>query len=92
MLRKRGVLCVPDVIANAGGVICAAVEYRGGDWDAALTTIRSKIRASSLELLDRIRTGDVEPRAAAEQMALERVTAAQSYRRRYGPSPQMPRR
>lgn len=92
MLRKRGVLCVPDVIANAGGVICAAVEYRGGDWDAALTTIRSKIRASSLELLDRIRTGDVEPRAAAEKMALERVTAAQSYRRRYDPSPQMPRR
>jgi glutamate dehydrogenase/leucine dehydrogenase len=83
MLRKRGVLCVPDVIANAGGVICAAVEYRGGDWDAALTTIRSKIRASTLELVDRTRTGDVDPRAAAEQMALERVTAAQSYRRKY---------
>ncbi|HEU4542144.1 MAG TPA: Glu/Leu/Phe/Val dehydrogenase [Jiangellaceae bacterium] len=83
MLHKRGVLCVPDVIANAGGVICAAVEYRGGDWDAALATIRSRIRASTLGLVDRFRSRDLEPRAAAEEMALERVTAAQSYRRRY---------
>jgi glutamate dehydrogenase/leucine dehydrogenase len=25
-LSERGVLCVPDVVANAGGVICAAAE------------------------------------------------------------------
>jgi glutamate dehydrogenase (NAD(P)+) len=30
LLHKRGVLVVPDIIANAGGVICAAVEHRGG--------------------------------------------------------------
>ena len=29
-LHARGVLCVPDFIATAGGVICAAVEYPGG--------------------------------------------------------------
>jgi glutamate dehydrogenase (NAD(P)+) len=28
-LHDKGVLCVPDFIANAGGVICAAMEYRG---------------------------------------------------------------
>jgi glutamate dehydrogenase (NAD(P)+) len=28
-LAARGVLVLPDFIANAGGVICAAVEYRG---------------------------------------------------------------
>jgi glutamate dehydrogenase/leucine dehydrogenase len=85
-LYKRGVLSVPDVIANAGGVICAAVEYRGGDWDAALATISAKIRASTLALVDYVQSDDLEPRMAAERMALERVTAAQSYRRRYGPS------
>ncbi|NIR59089.1 MAG: Glu/Leu/Phe/Val dehydrogenase, partial [Gammaproteobacteria bacterium] len=26
-LHERGVLVVPDFVANAGGVICAAVEY-----------------------------------------------------------------
>ncbi|HEX6327251.1 MAG TPA: Glu/Leu/Phe/Val dehydrogenase [Jiangellaceae bacterium] len=85
-LYERGVLSVPDVIANAGGVICAAVEYRGGDWDAALATISAKIRASTLALVDYVQSDDLEPRMAAERMALERVTAAQSYRRRYGPS------
>ena len=34
-LAARGVLVVPDFIANAGGVICAAVEYRGGTESAA---------------------------------------------------------
>jgi glutamate dehydrogenase (NAD(P)+) len=28
-LAARGVLVLPDFVANAGGVICAAVEYRG---------------------------------------------------------------
>ena len=30
LLHKRGVLVVPDIIANAGGVICAAVETGAG--------------------------------------------------------------
>jgi glutamate dehydrogenase (NAD(P)+) len=29
-LAGRGVLGLPDFIANAGGVICAAIEYRPG--------------------------------------------------------------
>jgi len=82
-LHQRGVLAVPDVIANAGGVICAAVEYRGGDRDQAFATIRMKIRDNTLELLDRIRTGSAEPRSAAVQMARERIALAQSYRRRF---------
>jgi glutamate dehydrogenase/leucine dehydrogenase len=92
VLHKRGVLSVPDVIANAGGVICAAVEYRGGDWDTALATISAKIRASTLAVVDYIHSDDLEPHVAAERMALERVTTAQSYRRRYGPSLPTPRR
>ncbi len=30
ILDEAGVLVLPDFIANAGGVICAAVEYQGG--------------------------------------------------------------
>jgi glutamate dehydrogenase (NAD(P)+) len=83
MLHERGVLSVPDVIANAGGVICASVEYRGGTHEEAFASIRSKIRASTLTLLDRIGSGRSEPRAEAVQLALERVAAAQAYRRRF---------
>ncbi|MGC2203613.1 MAG: Glu/Leu/Phe/Val dehydrogenase, partial [Stellaceae bacterium] len=45
VLAERGVLVLPDFIANAGGVICAAIEYRGGTEAAALALIEEKIRA-----------------------------------------------
>jgi len=82
-LHQRGVLTIPDVIANAGGVICAAVEYRGGDRDQAFATIRTKIRENTLELLDRMRADSDESRSAASQMAQERIALAQTYRRRF---------
>jgi glutamate dehydrogenase/leucine dehydrogenase len=81
-LHNRGVLCVPDFIANAGGVICAAVEHRGGDQDQAFRTIREKITANIRELLTLVKSG-ASPRAAAEQLALDRLGAAAAYRRRF---------
>jgi glutamate dehydrogenase (NAD(P)+) len=42
-LHRRHVLVIPDFIANAGGVICAAVEYRGGTQTMALATIEEKM-------------------------------------------------
>lgn len=82
-LHQRGVLNIPDVIANAGGVICAAVEYAGGDRDQAFATIRTKIRDNTLELLDRTRTTNVTPRTAALGMAAERIASAEQYRRHF---------
>jgi glutamate dehydrogenase/leucine dehydrogenase len=82
-LHQRGVLSVPDVIANAGGVICGAVEYRGGNRDEASLAIRTKIRGNVLELLRRMKADDLEPRAAALQIAHERIAAAEAYRRRF---------
>jgi glutamate dehydrogenase/leucine dehydrogenase len=82
-LHQRGVLNIPDVIANAGGVICAAVEYAGGDQDQAFTTIRTKIRDNTLKLLDRTRTTNVTPRTAALGMAAERIASAEQYRRHF---------
>ena len=29
LLHERGVLCMPDFIATAGGVICAVMKYKG---------------------------------------------------------------
>lgn len=80
-LHKRGVLCVPDFIANAGGVICAAVEFQGGTEAAAFTTIREKIAANTQEVLARAAREQITPRAAAESLALERVNRAMGFRR-----------
>lgn len=82
-LAARGVLCVPDVIANAGGVICAAAEYRGAGHTEAFAEIEEKIRDTTAELLDRIGPGTLTPRAAAGQMARERLRQALALRRKF---------
>jgi glutamate dehydrogenase (NAD(P)+) len=82
-LAERGVLCVPDVVANAGGVICAAAEYRGEGHTAAFADIAEKVRDTTAEWLDRTGHGSLAPRAAAEQMATERLRKALGLRRRF---------
>ena len=80
-LHKRGVLVLPDFIANAGGVICAAVEYHGGSESAALATIVEKITANTRAVLDEARRTGALPRAAAVALAKRRVRAAMATRR-----------
>ena len=80
-LHKRGVLVLPDFIANAGGVICAAVEYHGGTEGAALSTIVEKITANTRALVDEVRRTGSRPRAAAVALAERRVRAAMATRR-----------
>ena len=82
MLHARDVVSVPDFIANAGGVICAAVEYHGGTETQAFVVIEEKIRANTRAVLQRARDGGLLPRAAAEQLARERVAEAAGYRHR----------
>ena len=72
-LHKAGVVVIPDFIANAGGVICASIEYRGGTQRAAFDYIDERIRANTkLVLEDSRRTGQT-PRAAALALAQQRV-------------------
>jgi glutamate dehydrogenase (NAD(P)+) len=81
ILHDRGVLIVPDFIANAGGVICAAMEYRGATQAAAFDTIAEKIRANTEAVLERAKAKNVLPREAAQELALQRVRAAMRTRR-----------
>jgi glutamate dehydrogenase (NAD(P)+) len=80
-LHGRGVLCVPDFIANAGGVICASVEYHEGSESQAFGVIGEKVRRNTAEVLERMKTAGVTPRQAARSMAAERVRNAMAYRR-----------
>jgi glutamate dehydrogenase (NAD(P)+) len=80
-LHERGVLVVPDFIANAGGVICAAMEYAGATQKAAFDAIEEKIRANTEAVLVAARQQQVPPRAAAVALATERVRAAMATRR-----------
>lgn len=80
-LHARGVTVVPDFIANAGGVICASVEYHGGSESDALTAIAQRIRANTRAVLERSRADGVLPRQAAVALAEERVRRAMQLRR-----------
>ncbi|HBZ70404.1 MAG TPA: Glu/Leu/Phe/Val dehydrogenase [Deltaproteobacteria bacterium] len=80
-LHRRGVLCVPDFIANAGGVICAAMEYHGATQTAAFQAIEERIRTNTDAVLaDATRRG-VLPRQAAVELAVARVRRAMGWRR-----------
>ena len=80
-MHERGILSVPDFIANAGGVICAAVEYHGGTEQQAFAVIAEKIRANTRAVLEAARRGGELPRAAAVTLARARVIEAMRYRR-----------
>ena len=81
VLHERGVLCIPDFIANAGGVICAAMEYHGASQVTAFQVIEEKIRENTREVLARARREGILPRQAALELATERVKRAMGYRR-----------
>jgi glutamate dehydrogenase/leucine dehydrogenase len=84
VLAQRGILSVPDVVANAGGVICAAVEHRGGTHAQAFADIAERIRANTGDMLERVHARrHVLPRHAAMAMAQARLDAAQVYQRRF---------
>jgi glutamate dehydrogenase (NAD(P)+) len=80
-LAARGVLALPDFIANAGGVICAAVEYHGGTEAQAFVTIDEKIRANTQSVLAEAKRTKNLPRTAAVALAKERVRRAMRTRR-----------
>jgi len=79
--HERGVIYVPDFIANAGGVICAAMEYHGATQAGAFEAIEERITANTREVLDAAKSGGVLPSRAAGDLATRRVRTAMATRR-----------
>jgi glutamate dehydrogenase/leucine dehydrogenase len=65
IVHEKGVLIVPDFIANAGGVICASVEYHGGTQIQAFAMIAEKVRANAEQVLAHAQAFGLLPRQAA---------------------------
>jgi glutamate dehydrogenase (NAD(P)+) len=80
-LHQKGVLCVPDFIANAGGVICAAMEYQGASQAAAFDAIAEKLRQNTEAVLEQAKKNGELPRDAAMKIAVARVKNAMNVRR-----------
>jgi len=76
ILNERGILSIPDFIANAGGTICAAIEYNGGTQSAALQAIDEKVRRNTHEVLRSVQSEKLLPREAGRRLAELRVRKA----------------
>jgi glutamate dehydrogenase/leucine dehydrogenase len=83
VFHERGVLSVPDFIANAGGVVCAAVEHRGGGRAEALAAIREKVSVNTTAVVREAAERGIPIRRAAEDLAHRRLREAEGYRRRW---------
>jgi len=75
-LHKKGVLIMPDFIANAGGVISSYVEYIGGTEQEMFRMVEEKITKNSREMLGHSRESGKSPRESAMEIALKRVREA----------------
>jgi glutamate dehydrogenase (NAD(P)+) len=80
-MQRTGILAVPDFIANAGGVICAAMEYHGASQAEAFAAIAEKITANTAEVLAAVKEKGMLPRDAALELAVTRVKKAMASRR-----------
>jgi glutamate dehydrogenase (NAD(P)+) len=79
-LHERGVLVVPDFIANAGGVICGAMEYQGAAESAVFPVIEETIRDNTRLVLEASRSGAILPRQAAVDFGVARLERAMARR------------
>jgi glutamate dehydrogenase/leucine dehydrogenase len=71
-LVDRGILYAPDFLANAGGVINIANEFRGYDWRRAAMAI-DRIHENTATVLATAEAQGINPNAAAIAVAEERI-------------------
>jgi len=73
LLHQKGILVIPDFVANAGGVISSYVEWKKGPEQEMWKTVEEKITRNTKIMLDAAREGKTFPRAAAMKIAKDRV-------------------
>jgi glutamate dehydrogenase/leucine dehydrogenase len=80
MLHERGILVVPDIVANSGGVISSYAELRGYGIEEALSLVEQEVTKATKTILERARSSGSTPRDTAMAIAKERVLKAMARR------------
>jgi glutamate dehydrogenase (NAD(P)+) len=86
LLEERGIVVVPDILANAGGVVVSYFEWmqglQGGAWSLAEVRRRldAQLSAAYDAVVERSAARDVSLRAAAFESAVGRVAEAAQLR------------
>ncbi len=80
-LFRRGVMIVPDFVANAGGVISSYAEYRGYNPKRMFELVERKIVKSAKAILTKSMKTRRNPRAVGMELAMAKVEAAAKKRK-----------
>jgi glutamate dehydrogenase (NAD(P)+) len=89
ILRRNGVVVIPDILCNAGGVIVSYFEWAQNRAALAWTLdevnerLRRQILAAADAVWDRAGSDGIDPRLAAQSIAVERVAEATRLRGLY---------
>ena len=81
-LFKKGILIVPDLIANAGGVISSYAEYRGYNPKRMFNLVERKIVRATKALLEEALSTKENPRAVGMRIAKDRVESKMKEKRK----------
>jgi len=76
ILHKKGILVVPDFVANAGGVISSYIEYTGGTPEQMSKLVEEKIKKNTKLVLEKAKKENVCPRNTGMEIAKERIKKA----------------
>lgn len=75
-LFKKGILIVPDFVANAGGVISSYAEYRGYNPKRMFDVVEGKIKKAVEKVLKVSIKKNINPRQIAVALAKEKIEKA----------------
>ena len=73
VLAEKGVLVIPDILANAGGVISSYAEYRGYNPKRMLELVQRKIRQNTVKIIETALDNNIQLREAAMNNAKKRL-------------------
>ncbi len=79
-LFSSGTVIVPDIVANAGGVISSYAEYRGDNPAGMYDLVRDKIVDATEKVMTEAQKQSESPREVARRIAQQRVEEAMRQR------------
>lgn len=80
MLNKKGVLVIPDFLANAGEVIGSYGEYKNMSIEDTFSLIEKKIKDATTTVLENYKKSGYSPRNIAKKIAEKRILKAMDKR------------
>ncbi len=77
-LFKKGIIFVPDFVANAGGVISSYAEYKRYSSEKMFELVETKVIKATKDIIEKSLKNNLNPRKVALELAREIITLNKS--------------